>query len=61
MQHSGISGSSKHADTFTDGTVSPCVFFAKVLAVKAPKDLYTFSNILQRKNKKHHGYQKLDF
>ena len=37
MHHSGIAQSNKHADTFTDGTVSPWVFFSqKVLAVKAP-------------------------
>jgi hypothetical protein len=44
IQHTGITQSSKYADTFTDGTVSPWVFFLqKVLAVKAPKDLYTLA------------------
>ena len=43
MQHSGIAQSSKHADTFTDGTVSPWVFLQKVLAVKAPRDLYNLA------------------
>jgi hypothetical protein len=41
MQHSGIAQSSKHADTFTDGTVSPGCFFAKVLVMKAPRDLHS--------------------
>jgi hypothetical protein len=44
IQHSGIAQSSKHADTFTNGIVSPWVFFLqKVLAVKAPRDLYTLA------------------
>jgi hypothetical protein len=29
MQHSKIAQSSKHADTFTDGTLLPWVLFAK--------------------------------
>jgi hypothetical protein len=56
MQHSGLAQSSKHADTFTDGTVSPWVFFQKVMAMKVSGDLYTLAP-LQRKNKKYHGYK----
>jgi hypothetical protein len=41
MQHSGIAQSSKHADTFTDDTVSPGVLLQRVLAVKARRDLYS--------------------
>jgi hypothetical protein len=44
MQHPGIAQSSKHADTFTNGTVSPWVFLAKSSgAVKAPRHLYTLA------------------
>jgi hypothetical protein len=63
MQHSGIAQSSKRADTFTDGTVSPWVFLQKLLTVKAPWDLYTFamSQVSYKERKNYHGYQKLDF
>ncbi len=43
MQHYGIAQSSKQANTFTDDIVSPWVFLQKVLAVKAPRDLYTLA------------------
>ena len=41
MQHSGIAQSSKHADTFTDGTVSPC-FFCKSFGYES-SNLYTLA------------------
>jgi hypothetical protein len=52
--------SSKHADIFTDGTVSPWEFLQKILAVKAPRDLYTHTmSQVSYNEKNYHGYQKL--
>jgi hypothetical protein len=37
-------------------------FLQKVLAVKAPRDLYNLAMIqVQSKNNNYHGYQKMDF
>jgi hypothetical protein len=43
IQHSTrIAKSSKHAHTFTNGALSPRVYL-QVLAVRAPRDLYTLA------------------
>jgi hypothetical protein len=55
MHHSGIAQSSKHAETFTDGTVSPWVFFAKSSDCESSNRFVHPCNepsILQSKNKK---------